>query len=78
MSQLPKPGGNWDRQDLNRAIRANEGIRTALDRLAELVPHSVAGQAAALQAALLAGEQLQALRDMEMRWWEWRRRRGEG
>jgi hypothetical protein len=73
MSDKPRPGGNWDRQDLTVAIRANERLRVCLREIADELPRALRVQALLREAALTLAEQQQALRDMQVRWLDWRK-----
>lgn len=73
MATKPQPGGYWDRQDLNEAIRVNGGLREALKALAAECPNHIRVQILIRDAALLLGDQQRALRDIESRWAEARR-----
>lgn len=73
MATKPQPGGYWDRQDLNEAIRVNGGLREALKALAAECPNHIRVQVLIRDAALLLGDQQRALRDIEARWAETRR-----
>lgn len=74
MGKRPQPGGYFDRQDLNEAIRANGSLRAALKALAAECPHQVRVQVVIRDAALVLGDQQRALRDIEARWAESRRK----
>ena len=68
MGTRPQPGGYFDRQDLNEAIRINCGLREALKALAALCPAQVRVQMTIRDAAFLLADQQRALHDMEARW----------
>jgi len=75
MTSQPKPGGYWDRQDLAEAIRANVGIHDLLRQIADQAPRSIQIQSLVREAAHHLHDQQRALRDIDLRWTDYRRAR---
>lgn len=65
MSDKPKPGGYFWRQDIARIRQANQKIRRAVRRILEENPGPQATAALLTQIALQVGFSDESLRDLE-------------